>query len=300
MLDFRWVSIIEDLEWLGEKFTPGMAWVDLQFIAKDNSVESSFRALADRWKWSTNRVIRFIKDLEDKKLVELTRGTAHGTITEQIISIKSTSYKDNGTIAEQSEVKKRQKNGNGTIAEHATSDKSVNYKGDGTITEQSKEPPLDSPSLFPTLPSPPEPPISNTLFNTPPIIPQENIYKAPAREIIDRVYKAYPTKCPVAGRPTGKSSKDKEKIKRLLKLKTEEELISIIKRYVKECTESNVYLKNFSTFLNNLPDYTEEQDDTPLFESDNAVKRSQEIIRRFMEQNEKEQKQFREQNGIQQ
>ena len=33
----------------------------------------------------------------------------------------------------------------------------------------------------------------------------------------------------------------------------------IINRYIKECTENKIWIKNFSTFLNNLPDYAEEE-----------------------------------------
>lgn len=285
MLDFRWVSIIEDLEWLGEKITPGMAWVDLQIMLGGKELELSSRYLADRWKWPRTNVQRFLSRLESKSLIKHKVGHLLGHPVGHLYSLISDTY--NAPWA----------------TPWATEEKDPSF-------------PSVSPSSFPPVPP------NSISTSIPPIIPQKN--NTPVRVInnslppeggvllafdevekqesekvvIDRVYKAYPTKCPVAGRPTGKSSKDKEKIKRLLKLKTEEELISIIKRYVKECTESNVYLKNFSTFLNNLPDYTEEQDDTPLFESDNAVKRSQEILRRFMEQNEKEQKQFREQNGI--
>lgn len=73
----------------------------------------------------------------------------------------------------------------------------------------------------------------------------------------NRIYALYPTKCPKSGRPTGKSYKDKEKIARMLRDKrTSEEMMSaIIQRYVKDCMEHDSYVKNFSTFLNNLPDY---------------------------------------------
>lgn len=75
-------------------------------------------------------------------------------------------------------------------------------------------------------------------------------------EIISRLYAIYPAKCPVSGRSTGKSSKDKEKISRLLKDHSEQELSDTIKRYIAESTEQQSYIKNFSTFLNNLPDYS--------------------------------------------
>lgn len=72
---------------------------------------------------------------------------------------------------------------------------------------------------------------------------------------VNRLYALYPTKCPVSGRHTGKSSKDKHKLEILLRTITEEKLAAIITRYIKECTEQNSYVKNFATFLNNLPDY---------------------------------------------
>ena len=74
---------------------------------------------------------------------------------------------------------------------------------------------------------------------------------------VNKIYSLYPSKCPVSGRATGKCSKDKEKIAKLLREHSEDELSSIIQRYVSECTASRSYIKNFSTLLNNLPDYAE-------------------------------------------
>lgn len=78
------------------------------------------------------------------------------------------------------------------------------------------------------------------------------------QETIDEVYNKYPTTCPIKKRSTGKGAKDKEKIEKLLRVKSKEILIKIIETYVKDCTISGTYLKNFSTFLNNLPEYKEE------------------------------------------
>lgn len=80
---------------------------------------------------------------------------------------------------------------------------------------------------------------------------------------VNRLYALYPTKCPVSGRHTGKSSKDKHKLEILLRTNTEEKLAGIIKRYIKESTEQKSYVKNFATFLNNIPDYDPKQDTTP-------------------------------------
>ncbi len=76
------------------------------------------------------------------------------------------------------------------------------------------------------------------------------------KDIIDEIYKSYPSKCIISKRPTGKSKKCKDKIKRLLKA-GQKDLPDIIKRYVKECEENKTFMKNFSTFLNNLPDYSD-------------------------------------------
>lgn len=76
-------------------------------------------------------------------------------------------------------------------------------------------------------------------------------------EYAEIIYKHYPSKCHVSGRSTGKCSNDKEKIKRILKIHDADKLKNIIDRYVLDCKKSNTYLKNFSTFLNNLPDVAE-------------------------------------------
>ena len=74
-------------------------------------------------------------------------------------------------------------------------------------------------------------------------------------EEVDAVYSTYPTRCVVQGRNLGKSSADKKKIARLLKDNSEEKLIKTIERYVEDCKRDKVYMKNFGTFLNNLPEY---------------------------------------------
>lgn len=75
---------------------------------------------------------------------------------------------------------------------------------------------------------------------------------------VDRIYALYPTKCPVSQRATGKSSTDKRKIERLLLDRSEEDLTKAIKRYLDDSVKTQSYIKNFSTFLNNVPDYEAE------------------------------------------
>lgn len=79
------------------------------------------------------------------------------------------------------------------------------------------------------------------------------------QKVINLIYSLYPTKCPVKNSPTGKSKANKAKIKELLKKISPDELESTIKRYIRECTESKTYIKNFGTFLNNIPDYSESE-----------------------------------------
>lgn len=78
-------------------------------------------------------------------------------------------------------------------------------------------------------------------------------------EQIEEIYNSYPTKCTISKRSTQKSKvKNKEQINKL-NIKYEI-LIKIIKGYIDNCTKSKTYLKNFSTFLNNIPDLEEEKE----------------------------------------
>lgn len=76
-----------------------------------------------------------------------------------------------------------------------------------------------------------------------------------SKDDIEEVYASYPTKCVIRGTPTGKSVSNKNKIRTLLKSITKDELLLVISKYITDCKKGNVYMKNFTTFLNNLPDY---------------------------------------------
>jgi len=73
-------------------------------------------------------------------------------------------------------------------------------------------------------------------------------------DTVNDIYNTYPTKCPVGGRSTGKNSKNKTKIESLLKKHDKDYLVRLINLYIKDCSNTNTYIKNFTTFLNNLPD----------------------------------------------
>lgn len=76
---------------------------------------------------------------------------------------------------------------------------------------------------------------------------------------VQELYNSYPSKCPNRETSTGKSAKDKKKLKKLLQEKPKKELLAIIKQYVRESLDKQQYMKNFSTFLNNLPELTEQK-----------------------------------------
>ncbi len=78
---------------------------------------------------------------------------------------------------------------------------------------------------------------------------------------VDEIYSLYPSKCPIKNSSTGKTSKNKDKIKALLTKEYKfEDLKRIILRYISECKRSKTYMKNFGTFLNNIPDYGESEE----------------------------------------
>lgn len=72
-------------------------------------------------------------------------------------------------------------------------------------------------------------------------------------EFVERMYKLYPTKCPCRNVFLGKCSKDKERIRKLLKTYSMEQIENVIKNEV-ETKYGKTYMQNFSTFLNNFPD----------------------------------------------
>lgn len=70
---------------------------------------------------------------------------------------------------------------------------------------------------------------------------------------VNEIYSLYPTTdSNNNNKSTGKSSKDKLKIGRIID--TDYPLKKAIEFYLSECNRTKCYLKNFGTFLNNLPD----------------------------------------------
>lgn len=81
----------------------------------------------------------------------------------------------------------------------------------------------------------------------------KNIYG----EIAEKIYSLYPTRdANNKNRSTGKSAKrDLKRITALLKDGVQ--LENTVQLYIDDCKKTKTYLKNFGTFLNNLPDYSE-------------------------------------------
>ena len=72
-------------------------------------------------------------------------------------------------------------------------------------------------------------------------------------DFIDRMYLIYPTRCPKRNASLGKTKKDKDRIRKLLKCYSMDEIERVFKHEIEEKYEKQ-YMQNFSTFLNNFPD----------------------------------------------
>lgn len=127
---------------------------------------------------------------------------------------------------------------------YALSDKSVPLLA-GTDSHDSPNESAASPVPAPSVDAPARP------------TPTEKILKERAADI-ERLYRMYPGKTMAGNRPrsTGKCSKDRQRIAGLLKTHTAGQIERSITKYLEET--GGRYLKDFSTFLNNLPEYEEE------------------------------------------
>ena len=80
--------------------------------------------------------------------------------------------------------------------------------------------------------------------------------KSEIADFVERMYQLYPSRCPKRDTYLGKSIKDKERIKKLLKLYSMEQIEKVI-RYEVDTKYGKCRMYNFSTFLNNFPDPTQ-------------------------------------------
>lgn len=72
-------------------------------------------------------------------------------------------------------------------------------------------------------------------------------------EFVERMYKLYPTKCPLRGCYLGKSAKCRYEIKKLLKTYSMDEIEIVFNHEINEKFGKH-YMQNFLTFLKNFPD----------------------------------------------
>lgn len=84
-------------------------------------------------------------------------------------------------------------------------------------------------------------------------IKEEKDKKEEIDAFVEKIYKMYPTKCPKRNISLGKTKKDKERIEKLLKFYSMEDIEKVVKHEIDE-KYGKAYMSNFSTFLNNFPD----------------------------------------------
>lgn len=82
---------------------------------------------------------------------------------------------------------------------------------------------------------------------------KENSKKEKIDAFVEKIYKMYPAKCPMRKTSLGKTKKDKERIEKLLKFYSMEDIEKVVKHEIDE-KYGKAYMSNFSTFLNNFPD----------------------------------------------
>ena len=80
-------------------------------------------------------------------------------------------------------------------------------------------------------------------------------------DFVEMIYSLYPTKCPKRGTSLGKSTKDKDRIRKLLKNYTKEQIEMVVRKEIGGKYGIS-YMQNFSTFLNNFPDPTIMEDNS--------------------------------------
>ena len=232
--------------YLSEPFTKVMAWIDLllnakyedemewyrgtEIIVKRGQLVVSLGELSKKWKWPKSKVQRFLDYLERENAIERPIRSAVRSAVRTPIQLSSlisiVNYEKYQTSITNTDTECGTKCD--THIKEYNNIININNKALSTHTHESNSPKDSSQSN-------PQPP----------------------PEAVERIYAFYPSKCPIKGRPTGKSKADKAKIARLLKEMTEEELTRRIRKYLNDCVKSETPIKNLSTLLNNLPDENE-------------------------------------------
>lgn len=218
---WAWIDLIQMA-----RYKRGEEFVNGRYITLERGqLCKSVRELAHRWGWDEKTVCRYIECLQKGGLIAYPLPQSKGGLTRIISIVNYDSFCDD-----------------------SHSDSHTDSHSDSGET--------------------PTPVLSSTNVESKTIVIQERKeikekknLEAQVAEAAERLYRLYPTKCPVSGRATGKSSSDKKRIVKLLGSFSEDNIAYRIRRYVKESLDGQTYIKNFSTFLNNPPDYPREYEE---------------------------------------
>jgi hypothetical protein len=119
----------------------------------------------------------------------------------------------------------------------------------------------------------------------------EKISLFEARGVAKELYELYPSHCPNNhNRRVAKTSKDREKIVKLIRQRGESTMRNIFVGYINQCMQEEVFFPNLKTFLNNLPDEEEFSDAvkySKIFDTEKILERG-DIIKMLEELEEKE------------
>ena len=187
-----------------------------KYVAQRGQVIVSKSFLAKRWRWNIDKVRRYIQYLERNYMCHY---MCDHQCNQPITSISIVSYDS--------------------------------YQGGNTTPNTTPATTCDTTPA--TTPATQEKEIINN--NNKEEIKKDIYVKKELAEAVERIYKLYPSSVvrKEGNRVSLRSSKDKDKIRRLLKSHSEEELAGTIRQYLDE--NPGAYTKMFSTFLEHLPDY---------------------------------------------
>lgn len=102
------------------------------------------------------------------------------------------------------------------------------------------------------------------------------------KKVAKEIYDLYPSRCPnnfsqnPLGRKISKTSKDKEKILKLIKTRGESTIRKIFIGYIAQSKQEGVFFPNLSTFLNNLPEIDEflnAEQDAEVFDPEKVLEK---------------------------
>jgi hypothetical protein len=126
-----WIKLHRKLmvseKYFGEIFCRNAAWIDLLMLANISETitrhrgisvtvsraqcAKSLTTLAKRWRWSTNKVKRFLNELENDKQIELQKNN----ITTLITIANYDQYQQNGTQIDSQTARRRHADGTQTL-----------------------------------------------------------------------------------------------------------------------------------------------------------------------------------------